>query len=141
MKWKMIAGIDINELVLLKFTEAESQSQLRWEHSMEFEYKGQMYDIVKKEIKGDISYYWCWLDHEETKLNRQLDSLVAQVLWNNPQRQEKQNKLIEFFKKLYSESNTKLFASSVGSEVIYFCCNKDSTSVYLTTPVPPPRKG
>src|SRR5690606_39601506 len=53
IKWKMIAGMDEEELVLLKFTKEETQTKLRWEHSKEFEYDGQMYDIVSKEVKGD----------------------------------------------------------------------------------------
>ena len=50
IKWKMVAGIDQNELVLLKFSKEEAEKQLRWEHSKEFEYEGQMYDVVSKEI-------------------------------------------------------------------------------------------
>ena len=79
IKWKMIAGIDQNELVLLKFSKEEAETKLRWEHSKEFEYDGQMYDIVSKEIKGDSIYYRCWWDYEEPALNRKLQQLVVRV--------------------------------------------------------------
>jgi hypothetical protein len=77
IKWKMIAGMDDEELVLLKFTTEETQTKLRWEHSKEFEYDGQMYDIVSKVVKGDSIFYRVWWDHEETKLNKSLKKLVA----------------------------------------------------------------
>src|SRR5690606_23325545 len=77
IKWKMIAGMEEEELVLLKFTKEETQTKLRWEHSREFEYNGQMYDIVSKEVKGDSIFYRVWWDHEETKLNKSLKKLAA----------------------------------------------------------------
>ncbi len=101
LKHRIIAGIDRDELVLLKFSIEESRTKLRWEHEKEFEFAGQMYDIVEKEISGDTIHYWCWWDHEETKLNRQLDDLVAKVLGNNPQRKDRQDKTVDFLKKLY----------------------------------------
>ncbi|MFH1049421.1 MAG: hypothetical protein V1779_00660 [bacterium] len=55
MKWNMIAGLDKDELVLLKFTEEELVLKLRWEHSKEFEYHYQMNDIVDQAIQGDFT--------------------------------------------------------------------------------------
>lgn len=76
----MIAGLDPEELVLLKFTSLEAQTKLRWEHSKEFEYRGQMYDVVSYETKGDSIFYRCWWDHKETQLNKRLKILVAKAL-------------------------------------------------------------
>lgn len=72
-------GIDQSKLVLLKFTREEIHSEVRWEHAREFEYKHKMYDVVKTESDGKTFYYWCWYDHEETMLNRQIDALAAQA--------------------------------------------------------------
>jgi hypothetical protein len=77
-------GIDTSKLVLLKFTEEETRTQLRWEHSREFEYKNKMYDIVEITTVGDMFYYHCWYDHEETMLNRQMEEIAGQVLGNDP---------------------------------------------------------
>ena len=76
----MIAGLDPAELVLFKFTRLEAQTKLRWEHSKEFEYRGQMYDVVSSETKGDSIFYRCWWDHKETQLNKKLNILVAKAL-------------------------------------------------------------
>jgi len=77
-------GIDKSKLVLLKFTEEETRTKLRWEHSREFEYNNKMYDIVEIKTVGDMFYYHCWYDHEETMLNRQMGELAGQVLGNDP---------------------------------------------------------
>ena len=140
VKWKMITGIDKNELVLLKFTNEETQTELRWEHSKEFEYKGQMYDIVETSIQEGTIYYWCWLDDEETKLNKQLEELVYNVLGNKPQRQEKKNQLAEFFKKLFHENQKPQTATTIiKPRIKYFFCSEYFTSIYHKPPLPPPR--
>jgi hypothetical protein len=139
VKHQMIAGMDKDELVLLKFTKEESQTKLRWEHSKEFEYNSQMYDIAEKEIKGDTIYYWCWWDHEETRLNRQLDDLVANVLGNNPQKRERQEKLVEFYKKLYWKSYSDSLALTEQISINYPIYKENYSSIYHTIPDPPPR--
>jgi len=101
VKQKIIAGIDKKELVLLKLTEAQKQTQLNWEHAKEFEYQGEMYDIVETEIVCDTTYYWCWWDHAETALNKRLDELASLVKGNHAKHKENQKRLYEFFKSLY----------------------------------------
>ncbi|HPW18360.1 MAG TPA: hypothetical protein PLP83_08270 [Candidatus Aminicenantes bacterium] len=71
-------------LVLLRFTKWESETLLRWEHSREFEYDGQMYDIVDAWAEGDALYYRCWWDRAETRLNAQLRALAARTFGAAP---------------------------------------------------------
>lgn len=101
IKKKIIAGLDKSELVLVKVSEQESKTALNWHHSREFEYKGQMYDVVEVRQIGDSIHYLCWWDKAETQLNRQLNQLVAKALGNNPQHKETQNRLIRFVQHLY----------------------------------------
>ena len=101
VKWKMIAGIDKSELVLLKFSKKETETKLQWKHSKEFEYNNQMYDIVDKITTKDSIKYWCWWDFEETKLNQQLSKLLANVYQTDIPTKEKQSQVIEFYKSLY----------------------------------------
>jgi hypothetical protein len=80
IKHQIIEGIDKSELVELTFTLADAETKLRWEHSQEFEYNGEMYDVVEsKTIDGKVTY-WCWWDNEETSLNKQLNQLLARAL-------------------------------------------------------------
>lgn len=101
VKWRIIAGINKDELVLLKFTEKEKKTQLNWKHAKEFEYNGEMYDIVETEVNDDTTSYWCWWDYEETKLNKHLKELVSFACGNNAKNQENQRRLFKFFKSLY----------------------------------------
>lgn len=100
VKWKMISGIDKDELVLLEFTEDEKK-QLKWKHSKEFEFEGEMYDIVDFKTINNTTYYWCWWDHEETKLNKELDELVSFILGTNRTRKKNQENLQHFLKTLF----------------------------------------
>ncbi len=60
------------ELVLLRFSLEEAAGLLRWEHPGEFEFGGEMYDVVERRVTGDSVCYWCWWDRKETDLNKQL---------------------------------------------------------------------
>jgi len=96
IKKSIIAGIKKEELVFLKFSNKETQTILKWKHSKEFEFENQMYDIVSFEIKTDSIFYWCWLDHAETALNKKLNLLTLFALGNSKQNKEN-HKLISFF--------------------------------------------
>jgi hypothetical protein len=139
VKWQMIAQTDKQELVLLKFTESQKQSELTWKHAKEFEYQEQMYDIVESKTQGDTTYYWCWWDHEETKLNKQLNQLVAIAWGNYPQNQENNKRLIQFFKSFYfsNTQTTHRFTLQTKLENAEF---KDESYNFLmgAPPVPPP---
>lgn len=117
VKWKMISGINKKELVFFKFSEKEITSKLRWKHSKEFEYNHQMYDVVEKKTIKDSVYLWCWWDHKETKLNKQLDSLLVNVFQNDSKAKENQEKVFSFYKLLYCQP---VFSWQPLTEVVFF---------------------
>ena len=73
----MLAGVDRSELVLLQFSKTDTKTLLQWEHDTEFEFQGQMFDVMEVSEKGDSVTYVCWPDKEETHLNQQLAQLVS----------------------------------------------------------------
>ncbi len=99
-----LATISLKDsLVVLKFSQTESRTKLRWEHPGEFEYRQQMYDIVKSEIQGDSIMYWCWWDREESKLKQQLRELLG--FGPDPSDQNlPEERMFTFFKTLYCQS-------------------------------------
>lgn len=107
LKRKLIAEIDRKELILFKFTETEKKSLLNWEHSKEFEYKGEMYDVVETNIMGDTTYYHVWWDNEETELNKRINKLISTALDNDTDNEEPQEQLYRFFKTLYYSKSKK----------------------------------
>ena len=138
VKWKMIAGIDKDELVVLKFTK-EEKSKLNWEHSKEFEYDGEMYDVVESKKVGDTTFYWVWWDHEETELNQKLNDLYAKVMGNHPVNQDQQKRFHYLFKTLYCTEINHLksfeYLEKRLAKLPYFNFYQSTSN---TPPVPPP---
>lgn len=140
VKSKMMERLDENDLVLLKFSTVDKELKLNWEHSNEFEYKGQMYDIVETKISGDTTYYTCWWDNDETKLNKKLTNLVSDVLGKNQQNKENNKRLIQFFKSLYHTKNFDFVAHYQLTDKKYFINNSGSNTSFSLDPlVPPPQ--
>lgn len=104
IKWKMIAGLDKKELVYFTFSKKDIETKLRWEHSKEFEYQHQMYDVVEKKTVNDSVRLWCWWDFEETKLNKQLQSLLTVAFQNDTKTTQKKEQAFGFYKLLYFQS-------------------------------------
>lgn len=73
-------GIEEHDLVLLKFTHEETETLLRWEHSREFEFNQQMYDIVETEVFEDSIFYLVYWDIEETELKNGYKDLITGIL-------------------------------------------------------------
>lgn len=110
VKWKMIAGLEDSELVLLRFHKTAINTDLRWKHSREFEYQGQMYDIVKAHESGDSIFYYCWWDYEETQLNQKLSSLVTMAWGSNHAHNHTRLRLLSFYVSLYFNTLLSQFA-------------------------------
>lgn len=106
VKKQMIAGLDKSELVLLCFSKHDAQTLLRWEHDKEFEFRGQMFDVVETREQGDFIFYHCWLDHAETHLNKQLAQLVSGLWESHPSKREAQKRLMDFLDLLFCTTQT-----------------------------------
>ena len=142
IKHKMITDIGVDKLILFKFSMEESETKLNWEHSREFEFNNQMYDVIKSEVKGDTIHYWCWWDNEETILNKQLDHLVAIVLGNNPHKKEQKEMVVEFYKKLYYYNCSTVISACIKQlHIQYFFYESNYAVIYHSPPVPPPQFG
>lgn len=97
----MIAGLDKKELVYFAFSKKEVETKLRWVHSKEFEFQHQMYDVVEKKIINDSLHLWCWWDFKETKLNKQLQSLLTVAFQNDTKTTQKKEQVFGFYKLMY----------------------------------------
>lgn len=138
VKHRMLTGIDRDQLERLAFHHQET-AQLTWKHSREFVFQGQFYDIVETHSTTDSIIYYCWWDNDETVLHQQLDALLASLMQRDPEQQQKQTRISDFFKSLYCEQAIALAAKPVASQSISFPDN--IYSIYLrddSPPVPPP---
>ena len=121
------------------FTQKEAANQLKWEHAKEFEYKGEMYDVVNKVITNDIIQYWCWWDHEETKLSKQLTKLLVGVYQSDAATKEHQKQLIQFYTSLFFNelSDWNPYKCSPVSKIaVGYKWNYSTFSIPITAPPP-----
>lgn len=69
-------GFDEERIQTFRFTEKEIKENLRWEHDREFEYKGQMYDVIERRTVDGLVELSVYADHEETELKIKMAHLL-----------------------------------------------------------------
>jgi len=138
VKEQMVEGMDRAELVEIRLGWAE-MGELEWEHEKEFEYQGEMYDVVEKRVEGGEMVFLCWPDQQESALNRQLEQLAARALGHDSDHQHHQQLTQRFFNSLFPPQMAPAphFPSFPSPE--YLISNDIfSPQLHLTPPVPPP---
>ncbi|MBW6460605.1 MAG: hypothetical protein K0B08_08530 [Bacteroidales bacterium] len=129
------------EWVDLAFSSSEIKTKLKWKHSREFEFEGQMYDIVEQRIEGDTVIYTCYKDDKETRLNQELDKTVARALGQDPVQKNRNERLANFFKNLYQPGSCIWSPTSFSPSTLTFePCPLNYLSLYIIPPSPPPKQ-
>lgn len=111
------AGLPEDNLVLIKiFTHQPPKDFVRVE-SHEFRYQGGSYDIVREEIIGDSTYFYCVYDERETALYANMDQHILDEMSHNPERQKQRAQLLENIPKFYfvKQNEKRLFLIKFGS--------------------------
>ena len=134
----MLDGIDKDKLVLLSFLSNEVNQQVEWEHSEEFKYKNEMYDIVYTQIEGDSIHYWCWWDREETQLNQSLAKIVASLLGSDHTRKNSHFRLFDFYRTLFYSYPATQEVKMVECTIKNYGYRFKPTVICLTLLYPPP---
>jgi hypothetical protein len=140
VKRMMMAGIKSEELILLRFAQAEKNRLLNWKHSKEFEYKGEMYDIVESTESGDSVFYWCWWDYEETRLNRQLAGQVSAAMGHDRAAKSRQDQLNKFLHSLFFSDLFDWIPYPVERRITGMVYFSHLYEIYLPPPAPPPKE-
>lgn len=98
IKQQIKNGISEENLVIFTFGKNivnEQSENFRWMKKNEFRYKGEMYDIIKTEYKGDSIVYHVFHDLKESALFSNLDKHILDYLSSN---REKGNELLSLTK-------------------------------------------
>lgn len=135
-------GIDKKDLILLKFTRKETETRLNWKHPGEFEYNGEMYDIVEKHQEGDTIFYNCYKDHKETRLVNEIERLVTRAMGQYPGQRSQTDKIVDFFKTAYRQDVFTWKPLSPQATIFnfsFFIIHYSSFAI--TPPSPPPKAG
>jgi hypothetical protein len=140
IKRQMIVGLDDSRLVKLVFTHEEAKAMLHWEHSKEFEYNGQLYDVVRQQSESSLITFWCFPDHAETRLQKQLSAMLRMILQRDTQRQEKQAQVHHFYKNLFYTQSEDTHLFSLETHFDYLLSDHHhADSPLILSPSPPPR--
>jgi hypothetical protein len=134
---KIEKGIDKKNIKILAFSKQEVKNKLKWHKKHEFEYKNQLYDIIKITQKHDSITYYCWNDKEETHLNAISNNLVNH---SNNTKKSKNKLLTTFYFSLFFEkkSKTNIFRNTITNKNNYYYL-KHIKTIFIEQPSPPPK--
>lgn len=79
---RLVEGFHAWELMLIEIPDAvknDPSRPFREIHAREFEYRGQMYDIVEKQEFDETTWYLVYPDVKETKLKAKQKKLVSDI--------------------------------------------------------------
>ena len=85
VRHKMMEGFAADELILIEVPivlETEPNTLFRRIHSKEFEYLGQMYDIVSSEKFADVTWYLVFPDKKESKIKQRIKQRMRDLAQN-----------------------------------------------------------
>jgi|GEM_PF-604329 len=116
VKAKLIQGIDKSKLTHFTFSKSQLETELDWEDDHEFEYKGEMYDVIERHEKGDSVKFVCWHDKAETELNQRLQRLVAKAAHSSHEHQARESLYCKFLKSLVITVVPQLALSPIESQ-------------------------
>ena len=134
-------NIPREDLVYFCFSQQESRGKLYWKHDREFQFLGEMYDIVYKETDGDSISYWCWWDAEETALYKKMKDIVVHSPDHLPGKKQSERKWHEFQKNLYCacHANLPFLSKEKVSRPCLFVPDLYRSVLHVPTSPPPQR--
>lgn len=137
VKERIIAGMDKEDLTTFRLS-IEDAERLHWHHDREFEYLGEMYDVVSRTETTDSVILTCWWDRAESEVHRQLDLLMANTAGDHPDRDRCLGQFFDFSKNIVCVQVSALIPDKSGDwnlqETVRMLHDQDAQ----TPPVPPP---
>jgi hypothetical protein len=99
-----------------------------------------MFDVVMADTCDNEINFYCYLDHEETELNKKIKNLIQNIANQNPIPKNDKDLIIDFFKSLYFVKNDN-FALFIQNQkrIDCFTSNTKIKMVSITLFSPPPQ--
>ncbi len=135
-------GIAEDKLVVIEFdknSKFAKSEEIKFIESHEILYHNTFYDIVRKEILGSVTRYFCIADHDETILFARLNRIMKDEMNKNNDRKKQNNNLKQLLN-LFAFSvvlhDFNAFASDISSQTNY----NFSLKLWIPFPLVPPPK-
>lgn len=119
--------------------EEDPPKQFQWHEEHEFRYRGQMYDVIRKERHGDQVWFYCYWDKAETELLDNLSHYVDNYLQHKPDQQKNETLLSSFLDKVFLSTHQRNFLLISRQTHVIPAKNKCAQSLFLEVESPPPR--
>ncbi|WP_416865869.1 MAG: hypothetical protein ACMVP2_26655 [Imperialibacter sp.] len=137
---RIFEGLGESEQTVLRLSKQEAEKELVWEHSKEFRYKGQFYDIISVQELPDSVYYTCYWDKEETFITDVFEGILFEELTHDFQDDNAASHLVQVIKTPYrldqfSWSALGQLRQPRKHEPIYLFYSSN----YASPPSPPPK--
>jgi hypothetical protein len=133
-------NIEEKDIITLRFSDEEIKTRLKWKHSREFIFEGQMYDIVDQGVEGNITWYRCYRDHKETRLYKEKEKLIARALGNDPFQKKQTERIKQLFKTVFQNESFSWNINLPNPSVIHYSLFTIHYSLFLSSPPTPPPK-
>lgn len=114
-------------------------SDFQWHGTDEFQYRGQMFDIIRSEEHGDTTWYYCHRDEAETKLLNNLSRYVSNYLQQHPDEEQKNTFFKTHLDKTFLVSSAVTFLLSRSETITGRFKNISVNSIFLDVDSPPPQ--
>jgi hypothetical protein len=142
IEWIIQKNINNDDLIHLAIP---TNYPLKWEREgREFWFEGQLYDVVRSEIKDSITQYYCINDTKETELCANFDDFFQKKLKNDANTEG--SSLSDFFKDIskiyiplthcFPDNHVELSVARHPKAPIPFSCFYTSLSINLIDPPP-----
>ncbi len=139
VKHQLMSVTSNEELKTLQFEYDDTLKLLKWEHEKEFEYDGEMYDVVRRSYSTGKVTYHVWWDHEETVLNQKLDRLTTSLFNKSPEKKRTSQQLSFFLLQLFISQNETVIHPLLNvkrKEVFAYQDLKSKRFIDVSTPPP-----
>lgn len=135
-------GVPENELHCFRFpTDKNLQKRMgiKWLEKKEFSYKGNMYDVVHKQVDGDFVIYKCVNDTQEKVLFAGLDKQLKNAMNKESKNSKTLNLLLKFNILYIYQTKLQLNPDFSSSEMTYIYKPKYFYNLSKEILTPPPQ--
>ncbi len=111
-KWDTLLSLPDEKLTLVKVAkclEDKPNQHFKRIHGKEFSFKGQMYDIVRKQELGDTTYYFCFHDHAENEIFQNINRWMHDNFGKQNDQSSKGKAFNDVFKQQYVSGRLEVF--------------------------------
>lgn len=112
---------------------------LKFIHSKEFSFKGEMYDVLFQREIGDSIHFTVIHDPKETGLFANLDKIIQQEKENNSENKKLNEKIKNLIALNYINNNSEIKINIVSEMIEYFDLNEIYLNPFISINSPPPK--